>query len=273
VAVHAGDVLTIRQRPGWKDIGASVTVRGEVEHPGSYGIRPGERLSSVVLRAGAFGAEGYAHGAILMRREVRDLEMQSHTDLVQRIKLEQAGLKVLPENDTEQKNAKLTALAQVETTLEQVQANAPVGRVVIHIGLDVNKWRNSSADIQLRDGDVLVIPKKATYVLVTGQVFNPTAISYKPGRNARWYLSQAGGFTQLADKQAAFVIRADGSVIAAKNNGGWFSGDPLAQALGPGDSVVIPERALKVGGRNWSAIMQAAQVASSVALTAAYVKP
>jgi protein involved in polysaccharide export with SLBB domain len=273
VALHAGDVLTVRQRPGWKDIGASVTVRGEVQHPGSYGIRPGERFSSVILRAGGFSAEGYPHGAILMRREVRDLEMQSHTELIQRIKLEQASLKVLPENDADQKNTKLTAMAQAETTLEQVQANAPVGRVVIHIGSDVKKWQNTSADLPLSDGDVIVIPKKSNYVLVTGQVFNPTAISYKPGRNARWYLSQAGGLTALADKQAAFVIRADGSVIAAKNNGGWFLGDPLNSSLGPGDSVVIPERALKVGGRNWAGIMQTAQVASSVALTIAYVKP
>jgi protein involved in polysaccharide export with SLBB domain len=273
VALHPGDVLTIRQRPGWKDIGASVTVRGEVEHPGAYGIRPGEELSSVILRAGGFSADGYPHGAILMRREVRDLEMQSHTELVERIKLEQAGLRAMPENDNDQKNAKLTALAQAETTLEQVQANAPVGRVVIHIGSDLKKWQNTPADVPLRDGDVLVIPKKPHYILVTGQVFNPTAISYKPGRSAKWYLSQAGGLTPLADKQAAFVIRADGSVIAAKNNAAWFSGDPMDRALGPGDSVVVPEKAIKVGGRNWASLMQAAQVASSVALTAAYVKP
>src|SRR5437660_355565 len=273
VALQPGDVLTIRQRPGWKDIGASVTVRGEVQHPGSYGIGSGERLSSVILRAGGFRAEAYAHGAILMRHEVRDREMQSHAELIQRIKLEQASRKVLPENDTDQKNMKLTALAQAEATLEQVQATAPVGRVVVHIGSDVRKWQNTSADVPLSDGDVLVIPKKSPYVLVTGQVFNPTAISYKPGRSAKWYLSQAGGLTPLADKQATFVIRADGSVIAAKNNGGWFSGDPLARGLGPGDSVVVPERALKVGGRNWGTLLQAAQVASSVALTIAYVKP
>jgi len=36
---------------------------------------------------------------------------------------------------------------------------------------------------------------KADYVAVTGQVFNPTAIGYKAGRSAKWYLSQAGGLT------------------------------------------------------------------------------
>src|SRR5262249_34037907 len=44
LALHPGDVLTVRQRPGWSNIGASVTLRGEVLHPGTYGIQPGERL-------------------------------------------------------------------------------------------------------------------------------------------------------------------------------------------------------------------------------------
>jgi protein involved in polysaccharide export with SLBB domain len=128
--------------------------------------------------------------------------------------------------------------------------------------------------VAVRDGDVLFVPKKAGYAMVNGQVFNPTAIGYQPGRSAKWYLSQAGGLTPLADKKAVFVIRADGSVIAAKNNAaGWWEGDPLTAALRPGDSIIVPEKAPKIGGRNWATVMQAAQVASSVALTVAYIHP
>jgi protein involved in polysaccharide export with SLBB domain len=86
-------------------------------------------------------------------------------------------------------------------------------------------------------------------------------------------LSQAGGFTQLANKQAAFVVRADGSVIAAKNNSGFWAGNPMNTVLKPGDSIVVPERAPNVGGRNWTQVLQMAQIASSVALVAAYVVP
>jgi hypothetical protein len=208
-----------------------------------------------------------------MRRDVRELQMQSHLALVQRMKAEEINLKALPEADTDQKNAKLTAVAQTETALNQLQANAPIGRVVVHIQPDVKQWRNTAADAPLRDGDVLLIPKKANYVMVSGQIFNPTAISYRPGRSAQWYLSQAGGLTQMADKQSVFVIRADGSVIAAKNNSGWWSGNPLSAALRPGDSIVVPEKAPRIGTRNWSTALQAAQIATSVALTIAYIKP
>jgi hypothetical protein len=209
-----------------------------------------------------------------MRREVRELEMKSHLELMQRVKIEEANLKALPAGDADLQKQKSTAIAQTETALTQLQATAPIGRVVVHIRPDVNAWRNTSADVPVRDGDVLVIPKNPDYVMVSGQVFNPTAVSYLPGRSAKWYLSQSGGLTQLADKKAVFVIRADGSVIASQNNnGGWFSGNPLNASLRSGDSIVVPEKAPKIGGKNWAMIMQSASLASSVALAVAYIHP
>jgi len=179
----------------------------------------------------------------------------------------------LPEIDPDQKNAKLTALGETETTIQQLQANPPVGRVVIHIQHDLKAWRNTSSDVMIRDGDILVIPKKADYITVNGQVFNPTAVSYRPGRTARWYLSQAGGMTQLANKKAVFVIRGDGSVLAAKNNSTFWSGDPLNTSLRPGDSIVVPEVAPRIGTRNWQNLFQAGQLAASAALAVAYIHP
>src|SRR5215470_4347485 len=137
LVLHDGDVLTVPQQSGWNDLSAEVTVRGEIQHPGSYGIRPGERLSSVLTRAGGFSAQAYPYGAVLMRREVRDLQLKSHVELVQRVKAEQVSLKALPETDADQKNAKLTAIAQTESTLTQLESAAPIGRVVVHIRPDI----------------------------------------------------------------------------------------------------------------------------------------
>jgi protein involved in polysaccharide export with SLBB domain len=274
IPLRDGDILTIRQLPRWRDIGAAMTVRGEVLHPGTYGIEPGERLSSVLARSGGFDSEAYSYGAVLMRREVRDLELKSHMELVQRVKAEEVTLKALPDTNADEKNAKLTAIGQTEAALAQLQASAPIGRVVIKISPDMKAWQNTAADVQVRDGDVLFVPKKAGYVMVNGQVFNPTAIGYRPGHSAKWYLSQAGGVTQLADKKAVFVIRADGSVIAAKNNSdGWWGGDPMSATLRAGDTIIVPEKAPKIGGRNWALIMQSASMASSVALAVAYIHP
>ena len=274
IPLNNGDVLTIRQLPNWTDLGASISVKGEVKNPGAYGIRPGEKLSSVLERAGGFGPLAYPYGAVLMRREVREVEMSSRQEMVRRLKQEELNLKQLPDADTEQKNAKLTAIAETETTLQQLQGNPPIGRVVVRIPAELKNLKNTAADVPVRDGDVLLIPKKADYVMVNGQVFNPTAVSYRPGRSARWYLSQAGGTTQIADKKAVFVIRADGSVLSAKNNGaGWWSGDPLGQTLKPGDSIIVPEAAQRIGTRNWQNLFQAGQLAASAALAVAYIHP
>ena len=268
-----GDVLTIRENPGWSDFGASVTLRGEVEHPGTYGIRPGESLASVLAEAGGFTPQAYPYGIVLTRREVRDLEMKSREELVSRMKSEQAELKTLPENDADQKNAKLTAIAQADTALTQLETYLPIGRVVLEGTFDEKSFGQTAGKAPLRNGDVIVVPKRPNYVMVQGQVFHATAVGYVAGRSANWYLGQAGGFTELADKKAAFVIRADGSVLSAKNNRGLWSGDPMDAVLMPGDVIVVPEKAPRIGNRNWVPLLQSAQVATSVALAVAYLKP
>jgi len=259
-----GDVLTIRQLPGWNDLGASISVKGEVKNPGTYGIRPGERLSSVLMRAGGFQSDAYAYGAVLQRTQVRELEGKEQNQMILRVKDLRSNLELLPETDQKQKQAKDMALQQYQTTLNQLTSNPPVGRVAIRISSNIDHWKNSPADVEVRAGDTLVIPKQPSFVMVSGEVFNPTAVSYRPGKSANWYLNQGGGPTKLADKKSIFVIRADGSVIGA--NGGLWSGSSLNSVLQPGDTVVVPEKAIG-GGVQWSTVFLAAQVASSIAST------
>jgi polysaccharide export outer membrane protein len=262
VSLHNGDVLTIRQLSGWNDLGASITLKGELQHPGTYGIRPGEKLSSVLERAGGFQPGSYPYGAVLQRVQVRELESKQQDEMILRVKDLQDNIELLPDSDPRQKQAKEMALQQYQATLTELSANAPAGRVAIRISPDIDRWRNTSADIEVRAGDMLVVPKKPSHVMVMGQVFNPTAVSYRPGRSAKWYLSQSGGPTQLANKKAIFVIRADGSVIGTSES--LWGGNSLEATLQPGDTVVVPEKAVG-GGIQWQTVFLAAQVASSVA--------
>jgi len=264
LSLHNGDVVTIRQLPGWNDLGASITVKGEIKHPGTYGIRPGERLSSVLERAGGFQPDAYAYGAILESVPVREAEAKQRDELILRVRDEQRNLELLPEGDPRQKQAKEAAQAQYQTTLTELSANPPLGRVAIRISSDIKRWKNTSADIEVRAGDTLIIPKTPDYVMVTGQVFNPTAVGYRQGKSAKWYLSQSGGPTTLANKKNIFVIRADGSVLGASK--GLWGGDSLSATLRPGDTVVVPEKAIG-GGTNWANLFTSAQVASSIAST------
>ena len=267
-ALHNGDVLTIRQLPGWNDLGATIQVRGEVKHAGSYGIQPGEKLSSVLERAGGFMPDAYPYGAVLVRPEVRELEDRSHSELIERVREEQVTLKLASTTatDPDVKLSDEAAYQQWQNTLDSLINNPPVGRVMIQVSSNIRTWHNTARDVAVRAGDVLVIPKRPSYVVVEGQVYSPTAVAYRPGRSAKWYLSQAGGPTNLANKKAIFVVRADGTVIGSKG-ASWWVGSGLNEALAPGDVVVVPEKALG-GPSTWKALFQAVQVGTQITTSA-----
>jgi polysaccharide export outer membrane protein len=267
-----GDVLTIPQVPGWNDIGAVITVRGEVKNPGVYGIRQGERLSSLLQRAGGLLPTGYPRAAVFERNEVRELQQKSRQELIQRLEQESTVVKTsVTTTGTEEATLQQAALQQRQRVLDALRKAPISGRLVIHLRPDRKGFAGSPDDIELRAGDLLTIPKQPGQVVVVGQVYNANALTYTPGRNAGWYLSRAGGTTQLANKAATFIIRADGSVTSGRNGGLW-SGGALSAAIGPGDTIVVPEKVL--GGSNtWKNIVAIAQIAQAGALAAAVVIP
>jgi len=256
-------VLTIRQLAGWRDVGAVITVGGEVMHPGTYGIEEGERLSSILERAGGLRSDAYTYGAIFERAQVRELEEHNRAELLQNVEQQGAALKNEPDSDPDKKAAKDAALLQWQSTVDRLQNTPPQGRMVIHIYKDVKRWRNTAADIQVRAGDKIFIPKVPTSVVVDGAVYNPTAVSYKPGKSAGWYLGQSGGPSNTAYKKGIFVIRADGSVVGG--NGGLFGGGVGTAEMRPGDMVVVPEKAFSANTR-WKSILETSQILSAAAL-------
>jgi hypothetical protein len=176
---------------------------------------------------------------------------------------EGTALKVIPDGDSDQQAAKRAALMQWQGTIEHLRNTPPVGRLVIHISKDVKRWMNTSADIPVRAGDAVYIPKTPNSIMVDGAVYNSTAVSYKPGKDAGWYLRQAGGPTTLGNSKTVFVIRADGSVVGGKS--GLFVGGVERAELRPGDMVVVPEKTFSANSR-WKDTLQGAQLAYAVGI-------
>jgi protein involved in polysaccharide export with SLBB domain len=156
---------------------------------------------------------------------------------------------------------------QQEQILSRLRSQPATGRLVIHITSDIDSWAGTAADIEVRRGDVLRIPKRPGFVLVSGQVYNASAITYAPGKTAGWYLQHSGGATGVANRKEIFIIRANGSV-AGRRSGEWYSHDVLSTHLQPGDVVVVPQ---KIIGASlfWRNLLSTAQIASSIAITTA----
>jgi polysaccharide export outer membrane protein len=267
LSLRDGDVLSIRQLPGWNDVGASVSVTGEVMHPGGYGIAPGEKLSSVLKRAGGFRATAFPQGAVLIRNEVRALQEKGRQDLIQRVEQGVATAKVsLSETAKDQADLQQAALQQRERVLAGLRSAPVTGRLVIHLSSKLSALENTPDDIELRAGDALYVPKQPQFVVVTGQVYNPNAIAFQPNRTVAWYLNKAGGATNQADKGDVFVVRASGSVVSGKGQG-WWTGRIGATRIQPGDTIVVPEKPV-AGSSMWKNVIALAQIAQAAAISA-----
>jgi protein involved in polysaccharide export with SLBB domain len=268
VTLKPGDVLTIHQISGWNDIGASIVLDGEVTYPGSYGLQEGERLSSVLTRAGGFRDSAYPAGAILVRTQVRELEEKSRDQLIHQIETTSASARLAPNLTGQDQSATLQAAAQQQSEVLQRLRNQPAsGRLVIHVTADIKSWANTPADIEMRSGDRLVIPKRPGFVLVSGQTYNPSAITYVPGKDAAWYLRRAGGTNDVANRKETFIVRANGSVVG-RRSGEWYAGNVLSTRLDPGDVIVVPQKIIG-GSLLWRNLLTVAQITSSIAITAA----
>ncbi len=268
VTLKPEDILTVRQLTGWSDIGASIAVKGEVLYPGTYGIEEGEKLSALLKRAGGFRTDAYPEGAILERVQIRQYAEKSRTQLMQRIESSGNNAKFSPTASPQEQAALLQNMDQQQQHVLTALRNQPAsGRMVIKITSDIEGWENTVNDVQLRKGDVITIPKEPSFVLVSGQVYNGTAFTYIPGKDAGWYLHQAGGPTALANRKEIYVIRANGSVVGRGSSGSWWSGNVLSTAIHRGDTIVVPERI--IGGTTvWKNLMDTAQLTSSLAIAA-----
>jgi protein involved in polysaccharide export with SLBB domain len=263
VALKPGDVVSIQQLAGWQDIGSSVTISGEVEHAGSYAIQTGERLSSVLKRAGGFRDDAYPPAAILLRVQVRILAEQARRQMIRQI--ENTPDQVKPGAFGTQGTTQIqqSVDAQRQEILASLRSHPASGRLIINISSDVSRWENTPADIELRAGDILTVPKRPNFVVVSGQVYNPAAISYVPGRDLNWYLLKAGGATPSGDKKQIYVLHADGSVVPRGN--AWMSNNFTSLRMRPGDTIFVPEKI--VGASTvWQNIAAVAQAMAAAAL-------
>jgi protein involved in polysaccharide export with SLBB domain len=266
--LQPGDVLTIHQLTGWNDIGASISIQGEVAHAGSYGFKEGEHLSDVLRRAGGFRATAYPEGAVLTRPEVRALEEKSREELIHQIEASSAAARLSPNIAGGDQTSTLQLIQQQQDqVLSRLRSQPASGRLVIHMNASIDSWAGTSADIEVRSGDVLKIPKRPGFVLISGQVYNASAITFVPGKTAGWYLEHAGGATGMANRKEIFVIRANGSVVG-RRSGERFGHDVLSTKLDPGDVIVVPQ---KIFGTSqvWRNILGVAQVAASLSIAAA----
>lgn len=238
------DVLVIKPIPMWEQPG-SIILAGEVRFPGKYPIQRGETLKSVLTRAGGFTDTAFPEGAVFIREELKQREKDILDLLVNRMQSDLAALtlssiasSVATANGSAGNNA-ASSIAIGQQLVQQLREAKPVGRLVINLER-VSKGRPGSADdVELRNGDQLLIPKRIQEVTILGEVQSPTSHVYQAGLTRDDYIAKSGGITQKADRKRIYIVRVNGDVISGERTGGWFRRSRSVQ-MHPGDTIVVP---------------------------------
>ena len=108
------------------------------------------------------------------------------------------------------------------------------------VGIDLEKALTnpgSTADIVLREGDVISIPKNNNIVTINGAVMVPNTVSYIEGENIDYYLNQAGGYSENAKKSKKFIVYMNGQVTKVKGSG--------KKQIEPGCEIIVPSKSKK----------------------------
>lgn len=251
------DYLNIKELPRWRGE-ASITLRGEVVFPGTYPIRRGEALSSVLARAGGLTDEAFPEGSVFTRVELRDREREQLETLARRVETDLASLSL---SDPDNSNAITTG----QSLITQLRDAVPTGRLVIQ--LDQIVAGRAGADILLRNGDELLVPQTTQEVTVLGEVQYPTSHVYERGLDRDEYIAKSGGVTRRADERLIYVVRANGEVVAG-GRARWFRRGS-GMDVRPGDTVVVPLDVDRVRPlARWSSVTQ---VVYNLAIAAAAV--
>ena len=94
-------------------------------------------------------------------------------------------------------------------------------------------------DIVLRDGDRIIIPVFTNTVKINGEVMYSNTIPFVKGKNLSYYIERAGGYSQKAKKNKAYVVYVNGSVARAKKGS--------SKLVQPGCEIIVPAKQKRDG--------------------------
>ena len=209
------DQVYVRRSPGYQ-AQQNVAIEGEILFGGNYAMTSREeRLSDLVNKAGGPTSYAYLRGAKLTR--VANASEKKRMSDVVRLMQRQLG------------EAMIDSLGiRVEDTFT--------------VGIDLEKALSNpkgNADLVLREGDVISVPKNNNTVTINGAVMVPNTVSYIQGKDVDYYLNQAGGYSDNAKKSKKFIVYMNGQVTKVKGSG--------KKQVEPGCEIIVPSKAKKKG--------------------------
>jgi protein involved in polysaccharide export with SLBB domain len=280
ITMEINDYLFVRSVPEW-DLYKTVTVGGEVKYPGVYTVQKGERLSSMLERAGGYTDKAYLRGAVFTRARVKELQQKNLDEISTRLERELLSIgasEMGTATSSEELVAKRADYAQKQKFINTLKSLKATGRFTIRLA-HLRLLKGSEYDIELEEGDTLYIPSAINVVNVAGSTMFQGSFLYSDNLSYKDYIDMSGGYTRNADEDNIFILKVDGSAMKPKSSIFWNSnrsrwelaafGETIKE-VEPGDTVVVPEKIERVA---WLRdIKDITQILANVALTAGVFK-
>ena len=223
------DEVYVRKSPGYMDV-KRVIVDGEVLFPGNYSLKTNnERLSDLITRSGLFTAEAYPEGARLERTM------------------------------TDEERMRMKDLATIIAADDSLAMESIDMATTFFVGIDLKKAMakpGGDDDITLRNGDRIIVPAFTNTVKMNGEVMYANTVSYNQGKRLKYYVDKAGGFTQDAKRNKAYVVYMNGSVARARK--------ASSKLIQPGCEIIVPSKTER-DGMTASEILSLSSTSASLA--------
>ena len=234
----------------------TIEVNGEVFNPGTYEYADNETIEDLVLQAGGL-LESASTVRVDIARQIQnptatheegEVRAQFFTfELAENLKIngnstfflepyDQVYIRRSPSfYDQIFQLQQQIADAQVELDTLKVQQLQQRIRSSYNVGIDLEKAMakpGSHDDLVLRQGDVLLIPQYDNTVKVSGEVLFPNTVTFTQGKNVKYYINQAGGYSEEARHRKTYIIYKNGQVSRVRKGA----------KPEPGCEVVVPTK-------------------------------
>lgn len=223
------DEVYVRKNPSYS-IQQNVFIEGEAQFPGTYTLsKRNARLTDLLKAAGGITDIAYIKGARLERQanEAEKARMEAAYKMQQEhIQQQLLQLAASSQNSNIMQVGSEATKSQLEKF--QVPNSYPVG---IELDKAINDPQ-SDANMVLRAGDRLILPRYTATVKINGAVMYPNVVSFQKGKGASYYINAAGGYAQNARKSGAYVIYMNGMVAKIK----------VGTKIEPGCEIVVPNK-------------------------------
>ncbi len=197
VILQPFDVINIRQQSGYTNQ-RTVYIEGMVINPGRYTLKmSGDRISDVLKRAGGFRANADTTALVIKRPSKKGQSLDDREKVFSKL------LNINPDS--------INAADRIKNEIYKDYDKISID---LNEALHENK---ESENMLLEDGDVLTIEQNTNLVKVSGEVYFPTIIPFKPGANLKYYIQKSGSYTDVARRNGTLVIYPDGKAKKTKH--------------------------------------------------------